>query len=240
MGYAAPDWRSLATALPRRLAVRLPGVLGIPDEGWQHDASSIVERHFLDSSVWPLLGGSERAMLRSQDGPLSGLPFMALPVTPLSRFDSDMFRVLLLRRLCLALAGVSTALAITAQVARGRGCLGDVVLLESAAARVCREAGARVSTNVFLRDLDVMAVSALDARRIEVIAAGLPAFHGTQLAIDTTLISLLRADVEPHRRCSDVDGPRPRSWPSLAKPSLAKPTLASPCVRGRGTSKRAH
>ena len=32
--------------------------------------------------------------------------------------------------------------------------------------------------NVFLRDLDVMAVPALDARRIEVIAEGLPAFHG--------------------------------------------------------------
>ena len=39
VGCPAPDWRSLATALPRRLAVRLPGVLGIPDEGWQHDAS---------------------------------------------------------------------------------------------------------------------------------------------------------------------------------------------------------
>ena len=39
---------------------------------------------------------------------------------------------------------------------------------ESAVARVCREAGARVSTNV-LRDLDVMALFALDARRIEVI-----------------------------------------------------------------------
>ena len=41
---------------------------------------------------------------------------------------------------------------------------------------------------------------------IEVIAEGLPAFHGAQLAIDTTLVSPLRADGEPHRRCSDVDG----------------------------------
>ena len=124
VGFAAPDWRSLATALPRRLAVRLPGVLGIPDEGWQHDASSFVERHFLDSSVWPLLGSSERPMLRSQGGPLSGLPFMALPVTPLSRSTptcSVFFScgVCAFLSLCLlALAGVavhSTALAITAQ-----------------------------------------------------------------------------------------------------------------------------
>ena len=109
-GMQHPTGRSLATALPRRLAVRLPGVLGIPDEGWQDDASSIVERYFLDSSVWPLLGSSERAMLRSQGGPLSGLPFMALPVTPLSRFDSDLFRVLLLRRLRLPLPVVFSLL----------------------------------------------------------------------------------------------------------------------------------
>ena len=70
---------------------------------------------------------------------------------------------------------------------------------------VCREAGARVSANVFLRDLD-LPIGAMDQRRIEVIAEGLPVFHGLQLAIDATLISPLRADGEPHRRCPDEDG----------------------------------
>ena len=56
--------------------------------------------------------------------------------------------------------------------------------LESAAARVCREAGARVSTNIFVRDLDVVAVI-------------LPVYHGARLAIDTTLVSPLRADGTP-------------------------------------------
>ena len=120
---------------------------GCSDEGWQHDASSIVERHFLDSSVWPLLG-SERAMLGSQGGPLSGLPFMALPVTPLSMFDSDLFRVLLLRRLRLRLPLSSRrcgrpldclshhrASCSRAGVLGRRG-----YALESAAAWVCREA----------------------------------------------------------------------------------------------------
>ena len=73
MSYEAPDWRSLATTLPRRLAVHLPSVLGIPDEGWQHDASSIVERrHFLDSSVWPLLG--------ARDAAFPGRPLVRSPV----------------------------------------------------------------------------------------------------------------------------------------------------------------
>ena len=78
--------------------------------------------------------------------------------------------------------------------------------LESAEARICREVGARVSTNVFLRDLDLWSVSVQDQRRIEVIAEGLPAFHGAQLAIDTTLVSPLRADGVPHRRFADESG----------------------------------
>ena len=76
--------------------------------------------------------------------------------------------------------------------------------------RVCwgrgGEAGARVSTNVFLRDLDLWGINVQDPRRIEVIAEGLPAFHGAQLAIDATLVSPLRADGAPHRRCADESG----------------------------------
>ena len=44
---------------------------------------------------------------------------------------------------------------------------------------------------MFLRDLD-LPIGAMDQRRIEVIAEGLPVFHG--------------ADGEPHRRCPEVDG----------------------------------
>ena len=103
----------------------------------------------------------------------------------------------------LALAGVavhSTALAITAQVARGRGCLGDVAMRGNLQLPRCAAKQEHES------------VLALDARRIEVIAEGLPAFHGAQLAIDT-LVSPLRADGEPHRRCSDVDA---RTYPELS------------------------
>ena len=70
---------------------------------------------------------------------------------------------------------------------RSRGCP-----LERAAARVCRETGARVTTNTLVRDLNV-AVSRFDDRRIEVIANGLPLWNGAQLAVDTTIVSPLTA-----------------------------------------------
>ena len=56
--------------------------------------------------------------------------------------------------------------------------------LESCAARVCREAGARVSTNLRVQDLDLLPGVQVDNRRLEVVADGLPLFHGAQLALD--------------------------------------------------------
>ena len=66
--------------------------------------------------------------------------------------------------------------------------------LERAAAQVCREAGARVSTNMFVRDMDLAAFNALDGRRLEIVADGLSLWQGAQLAIDTTMVSPLRRD----------------------------------------------
>ena len=60
--------------------------------------------------------------------------------------------------------------------------------LESAAARVCREAGGRVSVNVAVRDLDIGVPNEADARRLEVVVDGLPLFHGAQLGVDTTCL----------------------------------------------------
>ena len=60
------------------------------------------------------------------------------------------------------------------------------VPLEHAAARICREAGARVARNVFLANMNID-VPIEDARQIEVVANGLPFWHGAQLAVDTTL-----------------------------------------------------
>ena len=62
--------------------------------------------------------------------------------------------------------------------------------LESVMARVCREAGGRVTTNVAVRDLDLEIADRADARRVD----GLPLFGGAQLAIDATIVSALRGD----------------------------------------------
>ena len=66
--------------------------------------------------------------------------------------------------------------------------------LESVLARVCREAGGRVTTNVLLRELDIGLMNEADGRRLEVVADGLPLFGGAQLAVDTTVVSALRSD----------------------------------------------
>ena len=78
--------------------------------------------------------------------------------------------------------------------------------VESAAARVCREAGARVSLNVLVQDSDLARPSAFDNRRLEIVADGLPLFHGAQLAVDTTVVSVLRRDGTPHPPCVTTDG----------------------------------
>ena len=59
-------------------------------------------------------------------------------------------------------------------------------MVRPGAARVCREGGALVTTNVMVRE-------AMHAR-LEVVADGLPMFRGFQLAIDTTLVSSLHCD----------------------------------------------
>ena len=66
--------------------------------------------------------------------------------------------------------------------------------LESAAARVCKQAGARVTTNVMVSDLDLPALNATDSRRLEVVVDGLPLFGGSQFAVDTTLVCSLHSD----------------------------------------------
>ena len=78
--------------------------------------------------------------------------------------------------------------------------------LESAAARICREAGGRVRTNAFVRDLDVPDANAGDGRRLEVVVDGLPLFGGWQWAVDTTLVCALHGDGRLWRGAAEMDG----------------------------------
>ena len=106
---------------------------------------------------------------------------------------------------------------------------------------MCGERGGRVSSNVFLRDMALDTVQA-DGRRLEVVVDGLPLFRGAQLAIDTTLVSPLRGDGQPHRRCADVDGAaldearrrKERTYPELCeRHSRARLVVLAAEVGGR-------
>ena len=77
--------------------------------------------------------------------------------------------------------------------------------VESAVEQICREAGARVSTNVMIRDFDI-AGSNTYARRLEVVAEGLSIFGGVQLALDATLVSTHHGDGTPLRNSDKMDG----------------------------------
>ena len=66
---------------------------------------------------------------------------------------------------------------------------------------MCREAGALVSTNLHVRDMDLAEFNNLDGRR-----GRLTLWQGAQLAIDTTLVSPLRRDGSDRPRAADLNG----------------------------------
>ena len=72
-------------------------------------------------------------------------------------------------------------------------------------ARICREAGGRVATNVMVRDLDLALPHVVDGRRLQVVVDGLPLHGGPQLAVHTTLVCAVHRDGRP-RRAATEDG----------------------------------
>ena len=73
--------------------------------------------------------------------------------------------------------------------------------MENVAARICREAGGRVTTNVMVRDLDMVGPHVDDARRL-----GTGLFFLAQLAVDTTLVSARWTDGSARRFAAQQDG----------------------------------
>ena len=212
VGFHAPSWEELAHGVrPEPVVWDADFDPGLPLHGWQRIATIPVHGELVEGCVRPRLSQSEQALFRSQGGPLSSVPFTCFPTSPLTRFDASLFRVLFLRRLWLPLPPSSRfcrcgrlldVLGHHCAVCAQAGVLGRRrYALESAAARICREAGARVTTNVMVRDLDLLPLHQVDA-----LADGLPLFHGAQVALDTTLVSPLRQDGTPHVRCAVEDG----------------------------------
>ena len=212
-GLEMPPWQELSESPPARDEDPEPNQ---PKFGWQQRATKKLEEQFKDEVVWPTLNDSSRALLRSQHGPLASAPFTALPTSKATKVDAQPFRLLLCRRLHLPLPlsmrtcrcgrqldmfGHHRAACAVAGVLGRRG-----FPLECAAVQICREAGARVTTNVHVRDMDLAVFNNLDGRRLEVVADGLTLWHGAQLAIDTTLVSPLHRDGSARARAADHNG----------------------------------
>ena len=177
----------------------------------------------------PRLTESEPAQLRFQSGPLAGTTLSVAPAHVFTRIESPLFRVLLQRRLRLPLPlsarqcrcgrpldtfGHHRAACARAGVLGRRG-----FAVESAGARICREAGGRVVANAMVRDFDLADPDPGDRRRIEILADGLPLFGGAQLAVDTTLVSALHCDGSAHGAVLVAARRRKeRTYPELANP----------------------
>ena len=132
------------------------------------------------------------------------------PVSRLTSISRQLFRVILLRRLHLPRPlivrncwcglphdsrGHHRAAWTRAVVLGGRGWAAEN------AARICREAGGRVTTNVMVRDLDMVGPHVDDARRL-----GTGFLFLAQLAVDTTPVSARRTDGPARRRAAQQDG----------------------------------
>ena len=136
-------------------------------------------------------------MVRSLSGPRARVAFSAT-----FQFDfscrATLVRVLLLSRLraiLWSLTIVDVAWPPSRSVRWGK-CVGD---------RVCWE-GARVSTNVMVRDLVLRAPIVHNSRRLEVVTQRIPIFGVAHVALDTNLVSALHCDGSPRRHAANVDG----------------------------------
>ena len=105
-----------------------------------------------------------------------------------------------------------------------------------------------MSTNIRVQDLDLLPGGQLDDRRLEVVADGLPLFHGAQLAIDTTLVSPIRADGAPRRQCATRNGAaldqarrtKERRYPELTGEFGRARLVVLACETGGRWSEEAH
>ena len=232
-GFRAPVWADLPQHAPVQPADDAEPEVAL--RGWQRPASRVLD-DFALAEHRRSVGPAELALLDSQSGPFAARILTVRPTVPELAVDSALFRVLLLRRLRLPLPLAPAR----CRCQRPLDVLGDHVAacprsgtlrqrggpLERAAARVCREAGAAVATNVLVRDLNLQAARQ-DERRIEVIANGLPLWGGSQLAVDTTLVSPLTSAGVPRRRSGATAGAAPadarrskeRTYPEFGRAS---------------------
>ena len=230
-GFDAPPWASLLERDEAAAAPRSQWEGGLSRPGWQHTAGASLHTRALET-LFADLDPASRALLLSQGGEAAGCAFTATPSSPDTAVPDAEYRVLLLRRLRLPLplapehcacGGLlddlgdhRSACAQVGALARRAG------PLERAAARICKEAGARVATNVALRDLN-LDVPAADGRRIEVVKA--PKSRSTRrlsAQSDVTAAPALELTASPAS-----PSPRLSTGNTARTPSSSEPDAAS-------------
>ena len=252
-GYSAcPSWQELwEGARPQPPDHTEPGEWR---HGWQFHASIARETRFRAQTVLPSMSYADQAWLESRSGRCSGRHLTMIPTSPESTYTPERFRALLQRRLRLPLAissrycnGRSCRAALDGHGDHRSACSRAGRLLKRGSpvermwARVCREAGGRVRTNVFLRDMNLHGISGNDGRRIEVVVNGLPVYSGKQVAIDATIVSPLRATGQPIPGAASHPGTalnnalrkKRRTYPELAQSSRCHLLVAAVETGGR-------
>ena len=211
-GCRVPTWESLLREGGSPPPSEREGAEDTSRRGWQKLAGAAVDKRALEM-LFADLDNASRALLLSQSGQGASCVLTTVPSCPEFDVPNDEYRVVLLRRLRLPLplwrcrcGGRLDALGDHRSACAQVGVLAHRAgPLERAAARICREAGARVATHVALRDMNLDA-PATDGRRIEVVANGLHVWRGAQVAVDTTLVSPLQRDGQPRPRADTEPG----------------------------------
>ena len=215
LGMEVPEWSSLAEGARPGKPPAEEEEPGFFKYGWQHVAAKVVDDG-RRSNCLEALDENNQAHLRSQSGPGAGAALCAIPTSKELRIEPHLFRTILLRRLRQPLP-ISCKLCKCHRFIDPLGdhlasCATCGVLVrrsyaqESAVARVFREAGGRVRSNVLLRDLNISRINLDDGRKIEVIVDGLSLYHGKQLAVDATIVGALGRNGKAHKGCSEHDG----------------------------------
>ena len=224
--------------------------------GWQHHISSILETRFRNVDVLPTLPADAQAMLRSQSGPGAARWLAARPTCPAREMPSLAMQIGLRRRLRWPLPacarwcnGAACRKTLDARGDHRAACALSGRLkrrsrpLERTWARVCREAGARVVENFYLRNSSVP-VSPRDGRCVEILATGLPFYRGVPLAIDATMVSVLHADGSVWGAAAGRDGTailraeraKALAYPELVNSSILRLVTVACEVGGRWSS----
>ena len=188
--------------------------------GWQYYASATREYHFRRTHIFPNVSEAQCALLRSQSGRNSARALTAVPSDSALTMVPSRFRVMLLRRLRLPFLVAS---------ARCEACgakldpLGDHYACymrtgrvqararppERAWERILKEAGATTYFQKLIRETSLaefLRRPLEDGRRIDILATGLPFYHGRPLLCDVTVRSPVRGNGRAHPAAASRNG----------------------------------